>query len=117
MELSRNILKKLTAYIVPTFQNDVHSDHVYVFDSSVAVLNHSGIHMLKVCVYETSRDEFGLRTDDGGFKPNMWVNISGGFLEKNSRLWIFINGSSTFLFLGVKNIRALANLLLVRLTY
>jgi hypothetical protein len=31
------------------------------------------------------KTESGLRTDDGGFKPNMWVDISGGFLDKKTR--------------------------------
>jgi LmbE family N-acetylglucosaminyl deacetylase len=60
------------------FRNDVHSDHAYVFDSSVACTKSFRYpYVNKVCVYETlSETEFGLRTDDGGFKPNMWVNIS-----------------------------------------
>ena len=65
------------------FRNDVHSDHAFVFDSTVACTKSFRYpYVKKVCVYETlSETEFGLRTDDGGFKPNFWVDISQ-FMDK-----------------------------------
>ena len=59
-----------------------------------------------------SETEFGLRTDDGGFKPNMWVNISGGFLDKKLEIMdIYKSEVGDFPFpRSQKNIRALANL-------
>jgi len=74
-------IKPLTIYL--PYRNDVHSDHAYVFDSSVACSKSFRYPFVKkICVYETlSETEFGLRTDDGGFKPNMWVDITH-FMDK-----------------------------------
>jgi LmbE family N-acetylglucosaminyl deacetylase len=105
-------IKPHTLYL--PFRNDVHSDHAYVFDSSVACTKSFRYPYVKnVCVYETlSETEFGLRTDDGGFKPNMWVDISGGFLDKKLEIMdIYKSEIGDFPFpRSEKNIRALSNL-------
>ena len=105
-------IKPHTLYL--PFRNDVHSDHAYVFDSSVACTKAFRYpYVKKVCVYETlSETEFGLRTDDGGFKPNMWVDISGGFLDKKLEIMdIYKSEIGDFPFpRSQKNIRALSNL-------
>ena len=65
------------------FRNDVHSDHAFVFDSTVACTKSFRYpYVKKVCAYETlSETECGMRTDDPGFKPNMWVDITH-FMDK-----------------------------------
>jgi LmbE family N-acetylglucosaminyl deacetylase len=76
-----NEIQPHTIYL--PYRNDVHSDHAYVFDASVACTKSFRYPIVKkVYVYETlSETEYGLRTDDPGFKPNTWVNISK-FLER-----------------------------------
>ena len=78
IEISKYVheVKPHTIYI--PYRNDVHTDHAQVFDASIACTKSFRYPFVrKVCVYETlSETEFGMRTDDPGFKPNMWVNIS-----------------------------------------
>lgn len=71
-----NEVKPHTMYL--PYRNDVHSDHAQIFDASVACTKSFRYPFVKkVCVYETlSETEFGMRTDDPGFKPNMWVDIT-----------------------------------------
>ena len=60
------------------YRNDVHSDHAAVFDAAVSC----GKSFRYPCVrqiyaYETlSETEFGLRPDDAGFRPNLFVDIA-----------------------------------------
>lgn len=65
------------------YRNDAHSDHAAVFDTAVActkIFRYPNIKSIRV--YETlSETEFGLRSDDPGFKPNLFIEISP-FLEK-----------------------------------
>jgi len=65
------------------YRNDVHSDHANVFDASISCTKSFRYPFVKrVRVYETlSETEFGLRTDDPGFKPNLWIDISS-FLDQ-----------------------------------
>ena len=76
-----NEVKPHTMYL--PYRNDVHSDHAQIFDASVACTKSFRYPFVrKVCVYETlSETEFGMRTDDPGFKPNCWVDINS-FLSK-----------------------------------
>tara|TARA_B100002019_G_scaffold293478_1_gene321362 strand:- start:7006 stop:7674 length:669 start_codon:yes stop_codon:yes gene_type:complete len=71
-----NEVKPHTMYL--PYRNDVHSDHAQIFDASIACTKSFRYPFIrKVCVYETlSETEFGMRTDDSGFKPNMWVDIT-----------------------------------------
>lgn len=68
--------------LVP-YRNDAHSDHAAVFDAAVSCsksFRYSSVR--SVYVYETlSETEFGLRTDDSGFRPNLFVDITH-FLEQ-----------------------------------
>lgn len=65
------------------YRNDAHSDHACVFDAAVACSKSFRYPSIRaVYVYETlSETEFGLRTDDPGFRPNHFVDISR-WLEK-----------------------------------
>ena len=71
-----NKVKPHTIYI--PYRNDAHSDHAQIFDASIACTKSFRYPFVKkVCVYETlSETEFSMRTDDPGFKPNMWVDVT-----------------------------------------
>ena len=93
------------------YRNDVHTDHAYVFDSSVACTKSFRYPFVKkVCVYETlSETEFGMRTDDSGFKPNMWVDITKYLNRKIEIMNIFESELGEHPFpRSTMNIRALA---------
>lgn len=65
------------------YRNDVHSDHADVFDAAVActkVFRYPSIR--SVLAYETlSETEFGLKPEDPGFRPNLFINI-GAYLDR-----------------------------------
>jgi N-acetylglucosamine malate deacetylase 1 len=95
------------------YRNDVHSDHEIVFDTAVSCTKSFRYPFIrKIRVYETlSETEFGLRPEDGGFRPNFFVDISG-YLDKKIEIMKHYEGE-----LGEhpfprseKNIRALSTL-------
>lgn len=93
-------------------RNDVHCDHAQIFDASVACTKSFRYPFVKkVCVYETlSETEFGMRTDDPGFKPNMWVDISNHLNQKIEIMKIFESEIGDHPFpRSIKNIEALAS--------
>ena len=65
------------------YRNDAHSDHAEVFDAAVSACKSFRANFLSsLYVYETlSETEFGLRTDDPGFRPNLFEDIEG-YLER-----------------------------------
>ena len=99
-QVPRNILiQQISEYVSEVkphtiylpYRNDVHSDHAQIFDASIACTK-SFRHpfVKKVCVYETlSETEFGIRTDDHGFKPNMWVDITNYIARKIEIVKVF----------------------------
>jgi LmbE family N-acetylglucosaminyl deacetylase len=106
-----NEVKPHTMYL--PYRNDVHSDHAQIFDASVACTKSFRYPFVKkVCVYETlSETEFGMRTDDTGFKPNMWVDISKYLDRKIQIMKIFESELGEHPFpRSVENIKALAKL-------
>lgn len=60
------------------YRGDAHSDHKVVFDviaSCTKTFRYPFIR--RVCIYETlSETEFGIRPDDTGFRPNLWIDVS-----------------------------------------
>lgn len=66
------------------YRNDVHSDHTVVFDAAISCCKSFRYPSVKsVYAYETlSETEFGLRPEDGGFRPNLFVDISPFLDEK-----------------------------------
>ena len=58
------------------YRNDVHSDHAAVFDAASACCKSFRYPSIRqVYAYETlSETEFGLRPDDPGFRPNLFVD-------------------------------------------
>ena len=70
------------AVYVP-YRNDAHSDHKIVFDAAMATTKLFRYPYIKeVIAYETiSETEYGLKPEDGGFRPNLFENVSQ-FVEK-----------------------------------
>lgn len=104
-----NEVEPYTIYL--PYRNDVHSDHAQIFDASVACTKAFRYPFVKkVCVYETlSETEFGMRTDDLGFKPNMWVDITKYLDRKIEIMNIFKSELGEHPFpRSTMNIRALA---------
>ncbi len=106
-----NEVQPHTIYI--PYRNDIHSDHAQIFDASVACTKSFRYPFVKkVCVYETlSETEFGMRLDDSGFKPNMWVNITDYLDRKIEIMKIFESELGNHPFpRSIENIIALAKL-------
>lgn len=60
------------------YRNDIHSDHEVVFDAVAACTKSFRYPSVRaVRAYETlSETEFGIRPEDGGFRPNYFVDIT-----------------------------------------
>lgn len=67
-------IRPRTVYL--PYRNDVHSDHAAVFDAAAACCKSFRYPSIRqVYAYETlSETEFGLRPDDPGFRPNLFVD-------------------------------------------
>lgn len=74
------------------YRNDAHSDHARVFDAAVACSKTFRYPSVRaVYVYETlSETEFGLRSDDPGFRPNHFVDV-GPWLERKIEIMRLYN--------------------------
>ena len=80
-----NIIKKVKPEVVYTvYRNDAHSDHEIVFDAVMSSTKSFRYPFVKrVLVYETiSETDFGMKPEDGGFRPNVFNNISPYLEEK-----------------------------------
>lgn len=116
-DLVKNISKvftKVQPHIVfVPYPGDIHSDHKAVFDATMACTKWFRYPSVeKVLVYETlSETDFLINPDSNGFKPNLYVNISG-FLDKKVEIMsIFSSEISDFPFpRSEKAIRSLAYL-------
>lgn len=66
------------------YRNDVHSDHTVVFDAVISCTKSFRYQSVKnIYAYETlSETDYGLRPDDNGFKPNLFVGIEKYLKEK-----------------------------------
>ncbi|AQS38858.1 putative LmbE-like protein [Shewanella psychrophila] len=69
--------------VFTVYRNDAHSDHEIVFDAVMSTTKSFRYPFVKrVLAYETiSETDFGLKPEDGGFKPNVYVDISN-YLDK-----------------------------------
>jgi N-acetylglucosamine malate deacetylase 1 len=65
------------------YRNDAHDDHQAVFDGIMsAAKSFRRLYIQRIYSYEVvSETDFGLKPEDGGFRPNVFVDISN-FLEK-----------------------------------
>ncbi len=91
-------IKPDTLYI--PYRNDAHSDHAAVFDASVACSKSFRYPTIRsICVYETlSETEFGLRTDDTGFRPNLFIDITDWLDRKIAIMQLFEGEMAPFPF-------------------
>jgi len=81
-------ISKIVSQVKPeevftVYRNDAHSDHEIVYDSVMSATKSFRYPFVKrVLAYETiSETDFGMKPEDSGFRPNVFVNISD-FLEK-----------------------------------
>ncbi|MGE4499364.1 PIG-L deacetylase family protein [Hydrogenovibrio thermophilus] len=72
------------------YRGDAHSDHAYVYDAvSACTKNFRYPSVRSVRVYETlSETGFGLNTQDTGFHPNLWVDVTD-FLSRKIELMAY----------------------------
>jgi LmbE family N-acetylglucosaminyl deacetylase len=75
------------------YRNDAHSDHAAVFDAAVACTKAFRYPSVKrVYAYETlSETEFGMRSDDPGFRPNLFVDTTA-WLERKIEIMAMFAG-------------------------
>jgi N-acetylglucosamine malate deacetylase 1 len=110
-EISGTISRVKPEIVYVPFRNDAHSDHEIVFDAVASCTKSFRYPYVKrVRAYETlSETEFGIKSGDTSFVPNLWVNISN-FLNKKIEIMEMYTGE-----MGAhpfprseRNIRALA---------
>lgn len=80
-----NVFKEIEPAIVYVpYRDDAHTDHKYVFDAAAACTKWFRYpYIRKVAAYETvSETEFGLNPSSGGFRPNLYVDISNHTKKK-----------------------------------
>jgi len=77
-----NIIKPEIIYI--PYRNDAHSDHAVIFDAAITCAKTFRQPFIKsIYAYETlSETEFGLKPEDPGFRPNLFINISRHLAKK-----------------------------------
>lgn len=95
------------------YRGDAHSDHAVVFDAAAACTKSFRYPSVKsVYAYETlSETEFGLRPDDSGFRPNLFINITDYLDAKIAIMRLFVSELGEFPFpRSETSIRALAQL-------
>ena len=86
--------------VYTVFRNDAHSDHEAVFDAVMASTKSFRYPFIqRVLAYETiSETDFGLKPEDGGFRPNVYVNIEDFLEEKLNILDVFKSEMGQFPF-------------------
>lgn len=96
-----NIFKDVrpdTVYL--PYRNDAHSDHAVVFDATISCcksFRHPSVK--RVYAYETlSETEFGLRPDDPGFRPNLFIDIGDRLERKLQILNLYAGEMNSFPF-------------------
>ncbi|KGM27555.1 GlcNAc-PI de-N-acetylase [Photorhabdus luminescens] len=95
------------------YRNDAHSDHEIVYD---CVMSCSKIfrypYVKRILAYETlSETDFGMKPEDGGFRPNVFIDISAYLERKLTIMGVFKSEIGEFPFpRSEKALRALATL-------
>lgn len=95
------------------YRNDAHSDHEVVFDAVMsATKSFRYPFVTKVMAYETiSETDFGMKPEDGGFRPNVFVDVSAFIESKLTAMEIYKSEMGEFPFpRSRKAIEALATL-------
>ncbi|GAA65006.1 hypothetical protein P20311_2810 [Pseudoalteromonas sp. BSi20311] len=77
--------------VFTTYRNDAHSDHEIVYDAVMSCTKSFRYPFVKrVLAYETiSETDFGLKPEDGGFRPNTFIDIGPFLQEKLNILEVF----------------------------
>lgn len=77
--------------VFTVYRNDAHSDHEIVFDAVMSATKSFRYPFIKkVMAYETmSETDFGMKPEDGGFKPTVFFDISGHLDQKLDILEMF----------------------------
>lgn len=77
--------------VFTVYRNDAHSDHEVVYDAVMSATKTFRYPFVKrVLAYETiSETDFGMKPEDGGFRPNVFVDISDYLERKLDILEIF----------------------------
>ncbi|MGR5434389.1 PIG-L deacetylase family protein [Vibrio owensii] len=86
--------------VFTVYRNDAHSDHEIVFDAvASATKTFRYPFVKKVYAYETiSETDFGMKPEDGGFRPNVFINIEKHLDRKLDILDIFESEVGAFPF-------------------
>ncbi|NYT39219.1 PIG-L family deacetylase [Sphingomonas sp. R-74633] len=95
------------------YRNDAHSDHAVVYDAAVACAKTFRYpYVRSVYAYETvSETEFGMKPEDPGFRPNLFVDIEAHLDQKISIMEMFEGEMGAFPFPRSETcMRALAQL-------
>ena len=95
------------------YRNDAHSDHAAVFDAAASCSKTFRYPCVRsVRAYETlSETEFGLRPDDSGFRPNLFIDIAPFFDRKLEIMNLYVSELKPFPFpRSETNLHAQANL-------
>ena len=81
--ISSVMIKVKPEQVFIVYRNDAHSDHEITFDAVMSATKSFRYPFVKrICAYETiSETDFGMKPEDGGFKPNVYVDI-GDYLNK-----------------------------------
>lgn len=109
------VVNKIKPEIVFTvYRNDAHSDHEIVFDAVMSATKSFRYPFVKkVLAYETiSETDFGMKPEDGGFRPNVFIDIGRYLNQKLDILEIFESEVHDFPF--PRSRKALESLAFVR---
>jgi len=98
--ISQAVLDTRPELVYTAYRNDAHSDHEAVFDAVMASTKSFRYPFIRrVLAYETiSETDFGLKPEDGGFKPNVYINIEDFLKEKLDILDLFKSEMGQFPF-------------------
>jgi LmbE family N-acetylglucosaminyl deacetylase len=82
--ISRVIQTIQPSDVFTVYRNDAHSDHEIVFDAVMSSTKSFRYPFIKrIMAYETlSETDFGMKPEDGGFKPNVFIDIAPHLLKK-----------------------------------
>lgn len=77
--------------VFTVYRNDAHSDHEIVFDAVMSATKSFRYPFIKkIMAYETmSETDFGMKPEDGGFRPNVFFDITEYLNQKLDILEIF----------------------------
>lgn len=96
-----SVVRKLAVHtLYVPYRNDAHSDHAAVFDACAACTKTFRYPSVRsVRAYETlSETEYGVKPEDPGFRPNLFVDVSGFMDRKLEIMGIYASEMAPFPF-------------------